>query len=86
MIPDVVKLSWLACLSEVYCHYIVDLRGGVYLMGRVIFHSRPTRGHSFWACTAFIGFCKIGQSLIPTALFHHGVCDLIHFVRLATYG
>ena len=35
-------------LLPLHCRF----EGGIYLMGRVIFPSRPTRDLSFWACTA----------------------------------
>ena len=54
MTPNNVKLSWFGLFDDVILPSHCRFEGGICLMGRVIFLSRPTRTLKFLACTAFI--------------------------------
>ena len=66
MTPNNVKLSWFGLFDDVILPSHCRFEGGICLMGRVIFLSRPTRTLKFLACTAFIAGFDVGTSILPS--------------------
>ena len=83
MMPNNVKLSWFGLFDDVILPSHCRFEGGIYLMGRVIFLSRPTRTLKFLACTAFIIPSNNAKSLIggvkicADEYFGIDTCDVI---------